>query len=216
MSVSTQNDAIDFQQIPAVPTEPIWRFSIEQYHQMICQGILTEDDPVELLEGWLIPKMPKNPPHRVATKLTRNILEKLVPDGWYVDTQEPITLDNSEPEPDVVIVRGDTRDYLDRHPGAKDIALVVEVSDSTLERDKLGTACASRRTLKKRIYARANIPVYWIVNLVEQQVEVYTEPTNLLQEPTYQQRHDYQITETIPLVIEGVEVGRASVQNLLP
>ncbi|KYC43047.1 hypothetical protein WA1_13175 [Scytonema hofmannii PCC 7110] len=204
---STQNEAIDFQQIPAVPTEPIWRFSIEQYHQMICQGILTEDDPVELLEGWLIPKMPKNPPHRVATKLTRNILEKLVPDGWYVDTQEPITLDNSEPEPDVVIVRGDTRDYLDQHLGAKDIALVVEVSDSTLERD---------RTLKKRIYARANIPVYWIVNLIEQQVEVYTEPVNLSEEPTYQQRHDYQITETIPLFIAGCEIGRVSVQNLLP
>jgi Uma2 family endonuclease len=149
VSVSTQNDAINFQQIPAVPTEPVWRFSVEQYHQMICQSILTEDDPVELLEGWLTLKMPKNPPHRVATKLTRNILEKLVPNGWYVDTQEPITLDKSEPEPDIVIVRGDTRDYLDRHPGAKDIALVVEVSDSTLERD---------RTLKKRIYARANIP----------------------------------------------------------
>lgn len=207
MSVSTQNDAINFQQIPAVPTEPIWRFNVEQYHQMIRQGILTKDDPVELLEGWLIPKMPKNPPHRVATKLTRNILEELVPNGWYVDTQEPITLDNSEPEPDVVIVRGDTRDYLDRHPGAKDIALVVEVSDSTLERD---------RTLKKRIYARANIPVYWIVNLIEQQVEVYTEPVNLSEEPTYQQRQDYQISETIPLVIAGSEVGRASVQNLLP
>lgn len=92
MSVSTHNEAVNFHQLPAVPTEPIWRFSVEQYHQMICQGILTEDDPVELLEGWLIPKMPKNPPHRVATKLTRNILEKLVPDGWYVDTQEAITL----------------------------------------------------------------------------------------------------------------------------
>ncbi len=207
MSVSTQNDAIDFQQISDVPTEPIWRFSVEQYHQMICQGILTEDDPVELLEGWLTLKMPKNPPHRVATKLTRNILEELVPNGWYVDTQEPITLDKSEPEPDIVIVRGDTRDYLDRHPGAKDIALVVEVSDSTLERD---------RTLKKRIYARANIPVYWIVNLIEQHVEVYTEPINLSEEPTYQQRKDYQISETIPLVIAGIEVGRASVQNLLP
>ena len=50
----------------AVPTEPIWRLSVAQYHQMIQAGILTDDDPVELLEGWLVPKMPKNPPHRVA------------------------------------------------------------------------------------------------------------------------------------------------------
>lgn len=80
--------------------------------------------------------MPKNPPHRAATKLTRNALEAIVPSGWYVDAQEPITLEDSEPEPDVVIVRGNTRDYLARHPGSQDLALVVEISDSTLERDR--------------------------------------------------------------------------------
>jgi hypothetical protein len=69
---------------PAVPTEAVWRITVEQYHQMVDSGILTEDDPVELLAGWLIYKMPKKPPHRVATKLTRDALEKLVPDGYYV------------------------------------------------------------------------------------------------------------------------------------
>lgn len=174
---------------------------------MIRQGILTNDDPVELLEGWIIPKMPKNPPHRVATKLTRNALEEIVPEGWYVDTQEPITLEDSEPEPDVVVVRGNTRDYLDRHPGSDDVALVVEIADSSLERD---------RTFKVRIYARAGIPVYWIVNLNEQQLEVYTEPVNLPEEPTYQQRKDYKLADKIAIVIAGCEVGRITVQNLLP
>jgi Uma2 family endonuclease len=90
---------------------------------MIHLGILSDDDPVELLEGWLIYKMPKNPSHRVTTKLTLKALEAIVPQGWYVDSQEPITLEDSEPEPDIAIVRGDTRDYLDRHLGASDIAL---------------------------------------------------------------------------------------------
>ncbi len=207
MSVSTQSGAINSRQTPTVPTEPVWRFNVEQYHQMIRQGILTNDDPVELLEGWIIPKMPKNPPHSVATKLTQNALEKIVPEGWYVDTQEPITLEDSEPEPDVVVVRGNTRDYLDRHPGSHDVALVVEIADSSLERN---------RTVKKRIYARAGISVYWIVNLNEQQLEVYTEPINLPEEPTYQQRKDYKLSDEIAVVIAGREVGRTTVQSLLP
>jgi Uma2 family endonuclease len=174
---------------------------------MIDIGILTADDPVEMLEGWIVEKMPKNPPHRIANKLTRNALENILPDGWYVDTQEPITLEDSEPEPDVVIVRGNTRDYSDRHPGSQDLALVVEIADSTLERD---------RTIKKRIYARAGIAVYWIINLAEQQIEVYTQPINSTEEPTYSQRQDYKLGDEVTVFIEGREVGRLNVQDLLP
>lgn len=207
MSVSTQPNTPNFTQTLAVPTEPIWRFSVAQYHQMIRLGILTEDDPVELLEGWIIHKMPKNPPHRAATKLTRNALEEIVPEGWYVDALRTITLLDSEPEPDVVVVRGNTRDYLDRHPGSQDLALVVEIADSTLERD---------RSSKKRLYARAGIPVYWIVNLPEQKLEVYTEPIDLSQEPTYQQRQDYSLSDEVSIAIEGREVGCLTVRDLLP
>ena len=151
------------EQSAAVPTDLIWRLSVNQYHQMVCAGILTEEDPVELLAGWLVPKMPKNPPHRVATRLLRQALERVVPAGWYVDSQEPITTADSEPEPDVVVVRGETRQYLDRHPGPQDVALIIEVADTTLQRD---------RVLKQRIYAAAGIPVYWIVNLLDNQLEV--------------------------------------------
>lgn len=194
-------------QILAIPTEPIWRFSIDQYHKMIQSGIITNDDPVELIEGWIIQKMPKNPPHRAATKLTRNAIESIIPKGWYVDGQEPITLEDSEPEPDVVVVRGETRDYLNRHPGSKDVALVVEISDSTLEKD---------RTTKKRIYARAGIPVYWIVNLNEKQLEVYTQPINSSIEPTYEQCETYNLTDEVVVIISGYEVGYLAVSSLLP
>jgi Uma2 family endonuclease len=189
------------------PGEPARRFTVEQYHRMIRQRILTEADDVELLEGWIVRKEPKNPPHRVATRLLRQALEKTVPPGWYVDTQEPVTLADSEPEPDAAIVRGDTRQYLDRHPGPNDLALVVEVADATLARD---------RGPKKRLFARAAIPVYWVVNLLERQVEVYSEPSGAADEPDYRKRQDYGAADEVPVVIEGREVKRILVAELLP
>src|SRR6266852_7793927 len=91
----------------AVPTEPIYRLSVAQYHAMADHGILDEDDPVELLEGWLVQKMTKHRPHSRCTHRTRRALESLLPGGWYVDAQEPVTTTDSEPEPDVAVVRGD-------------------------------------------------------------------------------------------------------------
>ena len=193
--------------VAAIPNDLIWRLSIEQYHAIIQAGILTDDDSVELLEGWLVFKMPKNPPHRATTRLVRTALENILPAGWYVDSQEPITLSNSEPEPDIVVVRGDTRQYLDRHPGAEDIALIIEVSDTTLQRD---------RTVKKRIYSRAGISIYWIVNLVEEQVEVYSQPLVEVEQPDYSQRLDFGRSAVIPIIIEGIEIGAIAVDALLP
>ncbi|MEG3890373.1 Uma2 family endonuclease [Microcoleus sp. Z1_A1] len=193
--------------VAAIPNDLILRLSIEQYHAIIQAGILTDDDSVELLEGWLVFKMPKNPPHRVTTRLVRTALENILPPGWYVDSQEPITLSNSEPEPDIVVVRGDTRQYLDRHPGAEDIALIIEVSDTTLQRD---------RTVKKRIYARAGIAIYWIVNLVEGLVDVYSQPIAEVEQPDYSQRLDFGRSAVIPIIIEGREIGAIAVNSLLP
>ncbi|MEG4009473.1 Uma2 family endonuclease [Microcoleus sp. Pol11C1] len=193
--------------VAAIPNDLILRLSIEQYHAIIQAGILTDDDSVELLEGWLVFKIPKNPPHRVTTRLVRTALENILPRGWYVDSQEPITLSNSEPEPDIVVVRGDTRQYLDRHPGAEDIALIIEVSDTTLQRD---------RTVKKQIYARAGITIYWIVNLVEEQVEVYSQPLVEVEQPDYSQRLDFGRSAVIPIIIEGREIGAIAVDALLP
>lgn len=192
---------------PGVPQDLIWRLSVEQYHEMIRAGILTTDDRVELLEGWLIAKMPKKPPHRIATRLTQRTLETFIPAGWYVDAQEPITLADSEPEPDITIVRGATEHYLERHPGPPDVALVVEIADSTLVRD---------RGLKKRLYAQAGIPVYWIINLVENQLEVYTAPSGPTETPDYGQRQDYALTEAVPLALEEQEIARIPVRELFP
>lgn len=191
----------------AVPTDLVWRLNLDQYHAMIDAGILTEDDPVELLDGLLVPKRPSKPSHRLATGLVREALEHFVPDGWYVDSQEPITTAESEPEPDVAVVRGERRLYSERHPGPGDVAIVVEVSDATLERD---------RTLKARLYAGAGIAVYWIVNLQDQRIEVLTEPSGPSEYPGYQVRREYGPGEAVPVVVGRIEVGRIAVDEVLP
>lgn len=91
---------------PVVPALPIYRLTVEQYHQMAAAGILSEDDPVELLDGFLVLKMTKNKPHVVATRRTRHALERSIPAGWSVDSQDPITIGvGDEPEPDVFVAR---------------------------------------------------------------------------------------------------------------
>ncbi len=192
---------------PAIPSVPVWRFSVAQYHEILRAGILTENDPVELLDGWLVSKMVKNPLHRAATRLVRAALEGVAPQGWYVDSQEPITLSASEPEPDVAVIRGHTRQYLDRHPGPRDVGLVVEIADASLSRDQV---------LKKSLYAQAGIPVYWIVNLVERCVEVYTDPSAQERDSDYRTRRDYVSSDEIPVVLETREIARVPVRDLLP
>jgi Uma2 family endonuclease len=207
MSVMTSTAVQAFKMQPALPPDAVYRLDVAQYHAMVRAGVLTTDDQVELLEGWLFPKMAKNPPHRIATRRTQRALETIVPAGWYVDAQEPITLADSEPEPDVCIVRGTTEDYPERNPGPPDIALVGEIADSTLERD---------RSLKRRMYARAGIPVYWIINLVEHQLEEYTTPMSADDSPDYQQRRDYSLTESVTIRIEGRDIGVLAVRELFP
>jgi Uma2 family endonuclease len=191
----------------AVPNHPIWRMSVEHYHAMIQAGILTEDEPVELLEGWLIQKIAKNPSHRAVTGLIREALERLLCDGWYVDSHEPVTTLDSEPEPDITVVRGTILDYMQRHPHPHELALVVEVAEATLRRD---------RGIKKRLYARAGIPVYWLVNLVNQTVVVYTEPDSTGSPPDYRRHKIYRRSEQIPVVVDGTLVGELAVDEILP
>jgi Uma2 family endonuclease len=186
---------------------PIYRLSVAQYHRMVRAGILVDDDPVELLEGWLVQKMGKKPPHTFSTGQVRDTLPHVLPPGWFVSSQQPVTGETSEPEPDVAVVRGNRRDYLERHPEPRETGILVEVSDSTLRHD---------RGFKKRIYARDRTPVYWIVNLVDRQVEVYTDPTGPADVPDYRQRQDYKPGEDVPVVIDGQEVGRIPVAELLP
>lgn len=191
----------------SMPSDELWRMSVKQYHAMIRAGVLTDDDPVELLEGWLVQKMPKNPRHSTALHYTRRLLDKLLGDRYYVEPQDAITLRDSEPEPDIVVARGTAEQFQTRYPGPGDVLLVVEISDSTLRRD---------RSTKKRVYAHAGIPIYWIVNLVENQIEIYSEPQPRAKEPDYRLRKDYDLLAVIPVVIEGEVMGTFNVHDIIP
>jgi Uma2 family endonuclease len=149
------------------PPLPVRRFTVEEYRRLAESGILTENDAVELLEGWIVPKMVHNPPHDNAVELTDEALRERLAPGWSIRVQSAIDTADSESEPDLAIVRGSARGRSARHPRADEVVLVVEVADTSLERD---------RNAKAPIYARAGTPVYWIVNLVDRQLEVYEEP----------------------------------------
>lgn len=191
---------------PQIPLEAIRRVSIEQYHSMIEAGIFNHDDQIELLSGWVINKMSKNPPHAVITGILFELLLKLLPPYWFVQVEGPITLTDSEPEPDIAIVRGKRIDYYEQHPTGADVALVIEVADSSLQRDRI---------LKKAIYAAAGIPIYWIVNLQDQQIEVYQKPLQT-EEPDYGERLTYPFDHQVGIEIEGQRVGTINLSDHLP
>lgn len=188
------------------PEDSIWRLSVERYHQMIAAGVLTDEDPVELLAGWLIQKMPKGPHHSGAIRRLRRSLERILGEAWIVEPQDAITLAESEPEPDIYVAQGDESIYATRHPYADDLVLVVEVADATLSRD---------RNLKQRVYAQAGIDQYWIVNLIDHQIEVYRQPTAKAKTPTYSQRQDYGMADSVPLLIEGEVIGTIPVAEII-
>lgn len=189
-----------------IPMEPACRITVDQYHEMIRQGILVEGDPIELLEGWLVRKMPKSPIHVVTGKRLRKALEKILPRGWDIHLQDPITLESSEPEPDLAIVVENDTAYLNHHPTSKDTALVIEVADSSLSRDK---------SWKKRVYARSAIPQYWVVNLVDSVIEVFSDPGGSARSPDYQTHQVFSEKQRVPVHLSGKRVGSILVSDVL-
>jgi hypothetical protein len=189
------------------PPYPIYRLTVDRYHDMIRAGIIDEDARVELLEGCIVPKMGRNPPHDGAIDLANDGIQPLLPPGWRIRIQESLVTDDSEPEPDLAIVRGDKRTFLTRHPGPADVGLLVEVSDTSLQRDRVD---------KGRLYARGQIVRYWIINLIDRQVEVYSDPTGPDPNPRYLNRTDYDVNSAVPLILDGQPCGSIPARDLLP
>ena len=159
---------------------------------------------VELIDGLLVRKMGKRPPHVIACEATRDLLLPLIPQGWRLTVEAPIRVPEfDEPEPDLAIVRGTRAQYEDRHPGPADVGILIEVADATLDRD---------RGEKESAYARGGVPVYWIVNLVDRQLEICTGPTL----EGYRERRIVLPGETASLVLDGAEIGPINVSAILP
>jgi Uma2 family endonuclease len=183
------------------------KFTPAQYHALIHSGIIMEGEPVELLEGYLVEKGMRNPPHDGAVTRLTNRFSRRLPPNWVGRFQCAVSLGESEPEPDGAVVRGDDTSYDTRLPTASDFGIVIEVSDSTLAFD---------RRDKGRIYARAGIPVYWIINVAERQIEVYSDPDPAANPPVYRTRTDYLPGAAAPITLGGVVAGTIAVNDLLP
>lgn len=193
--------------VPGTTSMFLRRFTVDEYHRMIDAGVFAKNDQFELLDGWIIAKMPHNPPHDLAVSLGLRQLTSWLPSPWFCRVQSAVTLATSEPEPDLAVVLGPERRFAASHLTPRDIALLIEVADSSLADD---------RREKGALYAQANIAEYWIVNLVDRRVEVYTNPTGPIVDPEYRQRRDFDATASVPLTINGQIVATIAVADLLP
>jgi Uma2 family endonuclease len=186
-----------------LPSLEPFRLTTDRYHRMIDAGILREDDNVELLNGLLVKQMPRGINHRYTIELlAERLLSKLGP-AYSVPMQLPIHLaDGTEPEPNLVVTL--PRSQRGRgHPTAEQIFLVIEVAETSLKAD---------RTDKLAIYPRAGLPEYWIVNIPEKQVEVYTQPDR--DSATYAQTTIYKPGDALPVIVNGVTYDSLPVADL--
>lgn len=136
---------------------------------MAGAGVFAGNDDIELINGQLIETVaPIYPPHTYSTRQVMTAFVSRFGSRAAVYVQMPVTLPpDSEPQPDVALARHDARNYVDRHPGAEDLFIVIEVADSTLLMD---------RRLKVPLYARAGVREFWLVNIPEDRIEIYREP----------------------------------------
>jgi Uma2 family endonuclease len=193
---------------PCLETElaPMHRFSVAQYHRMIEADVFGPEERTELIEGLVVKKMVRLPPHDAALGRLNRRLSRLLSDEWVLRVQSAVTMRYSEPEPDVAVARGPEETYDNRHPGPKDLALVVEVAESSLDFD---------RRIKGPLYARNKIPAYWLVNLIDGRIEVYTDPKGG-RSAGYRRRRDYDLDQSVPLVLGNRVVAHLAVRELLP
>jgi|APFre7841882630_1041343.scaffolds.fasta_scaffold126378_1 Uma2 family endonuclease len=143
------------------------RFSVDEYEQMVEHGILDENDRVELIRGEIVDKMPIGDPHAACVnRLTRFLVQK-AGDQAIIAVQNPIRLPESVPEPDLSVLRPRDDFYGSSTPRPRDVFLIIEVADTTLDYD---------RDVKRPMYAEAGIIEYWIFNLIEVCLEVHRQP----------------------------------------
>lgn len=143
-----------------------YKWSIEEWHELVKSGFL-EGKSVEFLEGEIITVSPKGVEHSYSNQSIADFLRELLKGKAYIRDSHPVTLDNSEPEPDVAIVQLPSTVYLKHHPYPQDIYWLIEISNRTLKTDL---------NQKKRIYARNDIPEYWVIDLVNKKTIVHTQP----------------------------------------
>ena len=143
--------------------------TVQEYHQMAEAGILDSDERVELIDGYILKMAAKGTAHASAVTRTEQLLRQLLGDRVLLRFQDPIRLNNySEPEPDIAVVQIDPLDYADHHPTPSEVYLVIEVADSSFQKD-----CG----LKATAYARSHLSDYWVLDVTERKLHVFRSPS---------------------------------------
>lgn len=185
-------------------SQSLYRLTVRQFRRMIDEGTIAEDERIELIEGLLVSKPRRHRPYIVAGNKGLRILWRMIPPGWHVAKGMPILASEwSRLEPDLAVIRGVVDDYDEREATADDTALVAEIADANLPADRADMS---------RVYAAAGIPVFWIINLVDGQVEIFSEPRR----EGYQSQQILARGQDVPVVIGGVEMAWIGVSDLLP
>ena len=188
-----------------------YRIDVRQYERMIAAGVFAPSTHLELLGGVLVEKgdkVTKNAPHDYVIDMLAELLRRLIGDEWVIRQEKSIRLGQLwRPEPDVAIVRGPRVRYWRDVPTVADLAFLAEVSDSTYDAD---------RGVKYRRYAGAGVPVYWIAHIPAREVEVHSDPTGRAASGGFQQRRIFGRGDEVPVIIDGVDVGRIAVDDLFP
>jgi Uma2 family endonuclease len=174
---------------------------------MIDANVFPDDARVELLGGLLV-AMTTNDAHDFIVNRLANLLRLLLPDGWCLREEKSVQLGRYwRPQPDISVLRGQDDAFARRSPQPADIGLLVEVADSSYPKD-------SGRKLRR--YAAVGVPVYWIVNVGQAQVEVHHEPRGQMRRAYYHKVEIYDLLAQVPVVVDGQEQGRIPVKDMLP
>lgn len=181
--------------IPEV-RQRVSRLSVAEYHQL---GEFNENGRrTELIRGIVIEKMSKSPLHSAISKRLYDLIAALLPAGFVVRREDPLTFRDSEPEPDVAVVRGSELEFFESHPTTAELVIEVAVSSATLDRENAS------------LYAEAGVPEYWIVLGNERCVEVYRQP----QAGLYQQKLTVRAGEAVECAgVPGVRIQLAELFN---
>jgi Uma2 family endonuclease len=193
-----------------LPEGEPYRMTAEEFFHAVEAGVFPPDRRLGLWEGQLYEKMAKKLAHAASSEMARLALSRVLPEGWSLWGENPILVDNiTAPLPDLTVVRGAPIDYFRRNsvPKAPDIGLVVELADATLKRNL-------KETLAK--YAASGLPAYWVVNLVDRRIECFTDPQPAAGTAAFARAERFGPGEEVPLVLDGREVARVPVNDLLP
>ena len=181
-------------------------FSVDDFYRMIDADIFPDEARVGLWDGRIYERMAKKQPHAVASSKVITALIRALPNGWFLSSENPITIGHDKaPLPDMMVLRGEPDDYAKRRPTVADVGLVIELSDSSLRADT-GPKLAG--------YAAAGVPAYWVLNLVADVIHIYESP--IAAERRYASKRIVPRGGSCDLILDGTNFGAVAARDLLP